>query len=171
MLSTVTTFFKDNYVAGCTDPWDPKVLRAAAGGHFHIPIKMDMIWSQHKEFLNPSDVVCLADSNTARETPIAARIPQHSYFDVKVKTSQSIAIVVGGETEGLSIDAFKLASKYNGLRLHIPLSNSIESLNSGCALSVVLFEIKRQLLTLERANTLKDNATPEEELKTAEYRI
>uniref|UniRef100_A0A1B6J9J2 tRNA/rRNA methyltransferase SpoU type domain-containing protein n=2 Tax=Homalodisca liturata TaxID=320908 RepID=A0A1B6J9J2_9HEMI len=131
---------------GCTDPWDSKVLRAAAGGHFHIPILMDMTWKEKEEFLHPSDLVFLADSNTEQKHPAGGKLPHHMYYDVDYASNSSIVVVIGGETEGLSYDAFSLAAHHKGSRVSIPMSNCVESLNSGCALSVILFEIKKQFL-------------------------
>lgn len=128
---------------GCTDPWDAKVLRSASGGHFHIPIRMDLIWSEEKDFLQPSDDVYLADSHSARGQ---YDLPLVSYHDANFSESESVAIIIGGETEGLSHEALRLGSQREGARLFIPLSNCMESLNSGCALSVILFEIKKQFL-------------------------
>jgi TrmH family RNA methyltransferase len=49
-------------------------------------------------------------------------------------------LIVGGEAEGASDDAIKLAT----LRVSIPLSRAVESLNAAIAASVILFEAKRQ---------------------------
>uniref|UniRef100_A0A1B6KI39 tRNA/rRNA methyltransferase SpoU type domain-containing protein n=1 Tax=Graphocephala atropunctata TaxID=36148 RepID=A0A1B6KI39_9HEMI len=152
---------------GCTDPWDSKVLRAAAGGHFHIPIVMDVTWKERQEFVHPSDRVYLADGNTEQKHPSVGKLPHHLYYDVDyVPPSSSVVVVIGGETEGLSYDAFTLAARHNGSRVSIPLSNCVESLNSGCALSVILFEIKKQFLSgarrsepeeLEKSKTSRSN--------------
>lgn len=74
-------------------------------------------------------------------------IPVVPYFAVDYVNQNSVILVIGGETEGLSINAFKLARDRYGVRLNVPLSNNIESLNSGTALGIIAFEIKRQFLT------------------------
>jgi hypothetical protein len=74
-------------------------------------------------------------------------IPVVPYFAVDYVNQVPVVLVVGGETEGLSIDAFRLARDRYGVRLNVPLSNHIESLNSGMALGIIAFEIKRQFLT------------------------
>uniref|UniRef100_A0A4W3I4X3 Uncharacterized protein n=1 Tax=Callorhinchus milii TaxID=7868 RepID=A0A4W3I4X3_CALMI len=56
------------------------------------------------------------------------------------------ALVIGGETHGLSLDALLLAGKTDGRRLYIPMSPSVDSLNSAMAASILLFEGRRQLL-------------------------
>jgi hypothetical protein len=74
-------------------------------------------------------------------------IPVVPYFAVDYVNQASVVLIIGGETEGLSINAFRLARDRYGVRLNVPLSNSIESLNSGMALGIIAFEIKRQFLT------------------------
>ncbi|PNF40844.1 hypothetical protein B7P43_G16004 [Cryptotermes secundus] len=76
-----------------------------------------------------------------------SNIPVVPYFAVDYVNQSSVILVIGGETEGLSINAFKLAHDRYGVRLNVPLSNNIESLNSGTALGIITFEIKRQFLT------------------------
>lgn len=68
------------------------------------------------------------------------------YFAVDYVNQAPVVLVIGGETEGLSIDAFRLARDRYGIRLNVPLSNNMESLNSGMALGIIAFEMKRQFL-------------------------
>ncbi|XP_072325939.1 rRNA methyltransferase 3A, mitochondrial [Scyliorhinus torazame] len=57
------------------------------------------------------------------------------------------AIVIGGETQGLSLEALLLAQKMRGQRLYIPMIPGVDSLNSAMAASILLFEGRRQLLS------------------------
>ncbi|XP_043468955.1 rRNA methyltransferase 3, mitochondrial [Leptopilina heterotoma] len=61
-------------------------------------------------------------------------------------TQDETVIIVGGETEGLSYSSLKIASDNGGCRVNVPLNNGVESLNSGMALGIIAFEIKRQFL-------------------------
>ncbi|KAE8624971.1 hypothetical protein XENTR_v10006111 [Xenopus tropicalis] len=71
-----------------------------------------------------------------------------SYFESWAQSP--CAIVIGGETHGLSIESLLLAEKSNGKRLYIPVVPDIDSLNSAMAASILLFEGKRQI-----ENTMK----------------
>ncbi|XP_064425038.1 rRNA methyltransferase 3A, mitochondrial isoform X2 [Latimeria chalumnae] len=55
------------------------------------------------------------------------------------------AVVIGGETHGLSLEAFQLAERAAGKRLLIPMVPGVESLNSAMAASILLFEGRKQL--------------------------
>ncbi|NXP27960.1 MRM3 methyltransferase, partial [Scytalopus superciliaris] len=57
-----------------------------------------------------------------------------------------VAVVIGGETHGLSADALQLAASSGGRRLVIPVVPGVDSLNAAIAAGIVLFEAKRQLL-------------------------
>ncbi|KAJ7428422.1 rRNA methyltransferase 3 [Pitangus sulphuratus] len=57
-----------------------------------------------------------------------------------------VAVVIGGETHGLSTDALHLAAGTGGRRLVIPVVPGVDSLNAAVAAAIVLFEGKRQLL-------------------------
>ncbi|XP_010188232.1 PREDICTED: RNA methyltransferase-like protein 1, partial [Mesitornis unicolor] len=61
-------------------------------------------------------------------------------------TQTPVAVVIGGETHGLSPDALHLAASTGGKRLVIPVVPGMDSLNSAIAAGIVLFEGKRQLL-------------------------
>lgn len=58
------------------------------------------------------------------------------------------ALVIGGETQGLSLEALQLAEKTDGRRLLVPMVAGVDSLNSAIAASILLFEGKRQLTIL-----------------------
>lgn len=73
-------------------------------------------------------------------------IPVVPYFAVDYTNQSSVVLVIGGETEGLSINAFRLARDRYGVRVNVPLSSNVESLNSGTALGIIVFEMKRQFL-------------------------
>ncbi|NXL32235.1 MRM3 methyltransferase, partial [Glaucidium brasilianum] len=57
-----------------------------------------------------------------------------------------VAVVIGGETQGLSGGALHLAASTGGTRLLIPVVPGVDSLNAAVAAGIVLFEGKRQLL-------------------------
>lgn len=60
-------------------------------------------------------------------------------------TGSHTAIVIGGETHGLSQEALQLAEETRGRRLLIPMVRGVDSLNAAMAASVLLFEGRRQL--------------------------
>jgi TrmH family RNA methyltransferase len=49
-------------------------------------------------------------------------------------------LIIGGEAEGASEKARKLATQ----KISIPMSGNVESLNAGVAGSVLMFEVVRQ---------------------------
>ena len=53
---------------------------------------------------------------------------------------QPLALIIGGEAEGASEEAQKLAVQ----KISIPMSGNVESLNAGVAGSVLMFEVLRQ---------------------------
>ncbi|XP_043574144.1 rRNA methyltransferase 3A, mitochondrial [Chiloscyllium plagiosum] len=69
---------------------------------------------------------------------------------------EQTAIVIGGETHGLSLEALLLAEKTGGQRLYIPMVPAVDSLNSAMAASVLLFEGRRQLLSMVPATNRTD---------------
>nr|XP_009944130.1 PREDICTED: RNA methyltransferase-like protein 1 [Opisthocomus hoazin] len=71
-------------------------------------------------------------------------LPAQYYYENWTRTP--VAVVIGGETHGLSPDALHLAASTGGKRLVIPVVPGVDSLNSAIAAGIVLFEGKRQLL-------------------------
>ncbi|XP_068271862.1 rRNA methyltransferase 3, mitochondrial [Nyctibius grandis] len=71
-------------------------------------------------------------------------LPAQYYYENWTQTP--VAVVIGGETHGVSPDALHLAASTGGKRLVIPVVPGVDSLNSAIAAGIVLFEGKRQLL-------------------------
>lgn len=65
------------------------------------------------------------------------------------------AVVVGGETQGLSLESVQLAEKTAGHRLYIPIVPDVDSLNSAMATSILLFEGRKQLLKVMQTSGRK----------------
>lgn len=107
-----------------TDAFAPKVLRAGMGAHFHLPIH-SLTWEEIKTRTNDMNVyIADMDGNSCWETDLG----------------KPLALVIGGEAEGASDEARRLA---NG-RISIPMARGVESLNAGVAGSVLMFEVVRQ---------------------------
>jgi TrmH family RNA methyltransferase len=107
-----------------TDPFAPKVLRSGMGAHFRLPIH-SISWSDLRDQFKDLQVY-LADMNGK------------SCWETDLR--QPLALIIGGEAEGASEEARKLATE----KISIPMSGDIESLNAGVAGSVLMFEVLRQ---------------------------
>lgn len=76
--------------------------------------------------------------------------PSSDYSGFRVGAGyQEVVVVVGGETEGVSGEAYRLAHLLGGSRLHIPLRNNVNSLNVISATSVIMFKVQQALLEME----------------------
>jgi TrmH family RNA methyltransferase len=109
-----------------TDAFAPKVVRAGMGAHFQLPIH-EMSWEEIGKVVRSKGLkVFLADMDgqPCWETDLR----------------QPIALVIGGEAEGVSESARKLADATIG----IPMAGNVESLNAGAAGAVLMFEVVRQ---------------------------
>ncbi|XP_076002527.1 rRNA methyltransferase 3A, mitochondrial [Genypterus blacodes] len=196
---------------GCVDAWEPKVLRAAMGAHFCLPIYPSLGWAEIEDHLPKPVTVHVADhcSRPDRAADAAgARVDEShrpsgkaaDYGWVSTRTEKSknryedydsgsdsdsdsdsdsederasrpqvgrrlyhetwaqspSALVIGGETHGLSEDAMQLAGKTAGQRLYIPVVPEVDSLNSAMAASVLLFEGRKQLLKVMETSGKKE---------------
>ena len=112
---------------GTTDPWAPKVLRAAMGAHFHLPLQ-NLSWEELSTLAQGAGLrIYLADtSGGIAYTQADFRSP--------------LALIVGGEAEGASPPALALADE----QVRIPMPGGSESLNAAAAAAILLFEAVRQ---------------------------
>lgn len=84
------------------------------------------------------------DDPTELEKYEVLAFPCYLYSSIKFP-KENIVLYVGGETHGVDARAVKLACDYGGKKVKIPLENNMESLNSCFAMTIILYEIKRQL--------------------------
>lgn len=111
-----------------TDAFAPKVVRAGMGAHFRLPIH-SMSWNEIRaqfSATHPRLNIYLADMDG------------QSCWETDFRTP--LALIVGGEAEGASEQARKLANAF----VKIPMAGKTESLNAAVAGSVLMFEVMRQ---------------------------
>ena len=111
----------------CADLFNPKVIRAAAGAHFRIPIHK-LNWNKISDLLVNKNVY-LADSSEGKD-----------YTSINSFCSPW-ALIVSNEAHGPCESAKKIAHE----RLRISLANELDSLNVAIAASIILFEASRQM--------------------------
>jgi len=114
-------------VRGSADVYSPKVVRAAMGAHFHLPLEADVGWAEVEQLLAGAAHTYAADA--------AAAMPYYA-----ADWRQPSALIVGNEANGISAAGLALATS----RISIPMAGRSESLNAAVAGSVILFEALRQ---------------------------
>jgi len=77
---------------------------------------------------------------------LISQLPIKPYYALDF-TEREIVLVIGGETEGISLESCKLLRARNCTRVNVPLTNGVDSLNVGVAVGIVTFEMKRQFVT------------------------
>ncbi|MCJ7432151.1 MAG: RNA methyltransferase [Anaerolineales bacterium] len=109
-----------------TDAFAPKVVRSGMGAHFRVPIH-SMTWDEIEQVGKLAGLqVFLADMNGK------------PCWDTDLR--QPLALIVGGEAEGASESAHRLAT----MSISISMPGNAESLNAAVAGSVLMFEVERQ---------------------------
>jgi TrmH family RNA methyltransferase len=101
------------------DPWSPKVVRAAAGGHFRTSISVG----------RPDDVFTIA-------TVVAGGVPLTDLSHV-LPSDEPVCLLVGNEAHGLAADMVESAD----LSVSIPMVGGIESLNAAVAGAICMYEL------------------------------
>lgn len=111
--------------SGTVDAYNPKVVRAAMGAHFHLPIVTESPGSIRRRLQDLA--IWVADPHRGR--PV-----------YQLDARQPVALVVGGEARGPA-DAWR---SDDIVVVTIPTVPEAESLNTAAAAAVLLFEIRRQ---------------------------
>ena len=110
---------------GCADPWSPKVLRAAMGGHFSLRIGASR---------NP-----IADLERFTGK-VACAVPRGGVPIANADLKGPVLWILGSEAEGVRGD---LATRAD-LRVTIPMPGSVESLNVGAAAAICFYEASKR---------------------------
>lgn len=77
---------------------------------------------------------------------LISQLPVVPYYALDY-TKKEMVLVIGGETGGVSLQSCNLLRAKNCTRVHVPLTNGIDSLNTSIATGIVAFEIKKQFIT------------------------
>lgn len=112
---------------GCADIYSPKVVRAAMGAHFSLPLRGDLSWDEL--------VVELLDAPLVYAASAEASMPYYA-----ADWRQPATLIIGSETHGVSPEGLGMATHH----IAIPMVGRAESLNAGVAGSIILFEALRQ---------------------------
>lgn len=110
------------------DIWNPKVLRATMGSVFHLPVWAEADLASGAQWLRQQGITVIAAATRQGISCLEANL------------RRPVAIVMGGEAEGLSDEDIQLADEL----VRIPMPGRAESLNVATAAAVLLFEAVRQ---------------------------
>jgi len=114
-------------IKGTSDLYAPKVVRAAAGSLFRVPVL----------FINDEkEVVRLVKSHGFKL--VATCFDTKDYY-CDVDLSNRIALIIGNEGNGIS----RVLIESSDCRVKIPMSGNIDSLNAAVAAGILMYESVR----------------------------
>jgi TrmH family RNA methyltransferase len=133
ILRSAAAFGVDSVVigSGSADPWSPKVLRAAMGGHF---------------FLRIAEVSNLAPKMSEFSGLKVCTVPQGGKSLAQLDLTGPVAWIFGSEGGGISASLQESAD----VHVQIPMPGGTESLNVAAAAAICFYERSRQLARVER---------------------
>ena len=118
MIRTAAAFGLDiGVMAGAVDPWSPKVLRAASGGHFQ------------------TGVGSIADLEAIQAIKVATVLTSGS--SPRTLPAGRLAVLIGSEAHGLPAEVVDTAD----FRVTIPMAGPTESLNAAAAAAILAYEV------------------------------
>lgn len=117
----------------CVDIYNPKVVRAAMGAHFRLPVYPDCDWPAIGQELRQAGMEQSRVFAAEAEAEIA-------YYTVD--WTQAATLIVSNEAHGLSTQARRFVE--HGTLISIPMSGGADSLNAAIASAIILFEAARQ---------------------------
>lgn len=113
---------------GTADVYSPKIVRAAAGSLFRLPILMGDTPGQVVRMLkrHGKNIICTA--------PASGRF----YYDIELK--ENAAVVIGNEGNGVCEEFMN----HSDLLVGIPMEGTVESLNAAVSAGILMYETVRQ---------------------------
>jgi TrmH family RNA methyltransferase len=118
MIRTAAAFGLDvGVMAGSVDPWSPKVLRAASGGHFQTGIGS------------------IEDLGALQAIKVATVLKGGS--SPRSLPAGRLALLIGSEAHGLPDEVVDIAD----VRVTIPMAGPTESLNAAAAAAILAYEV------------------------------
>lgn len=118
MIRTAAAFGLDvGVMAGAVDPWSPKVLRAASGGHFQTSVGSI-------EELGALQAIKVATVLSGGSSP-------------RTLPPGRLALFIGSEAHGLPDEVVNNAD----VRVTIPMAGATESLNAAAAAAILAYEV------------------------------
>jgi tRNA G18 (ribose-2'-O)-methylase SpoU len=131
---------------GSVDPWDTKTIRGSCGSVFHLPINQTDWNSIHDSMSdNKNILVLIADHNVKRYE--WKKVMDYDKIPAELVEDKEIFLIIGGENQGISSEAFEFAKHHDYRIINIPIQKDINSLNVSTALGIILFELRRMLRT------------------------
>ena len=109
---------------GCTDVYAPKVVRAAAGSLFRMPI------------LQENDIAEATDRLHALQRNIAVTSLEAEQYYQDADLGENVALVIGNEGRGVRQEFLDIAD----IKINIPMAGSIESLNAAVAAGILMYQ-------------------------------
>tara|TARA_E500000178_G_scaffold356715_1_gene437817 strand:- start:6530 stop:7366 length:837 start_codon:yes stop_codon:yes gene_type:complete len=116
----------------CVDPWSPKVIRAASGGHLFIRIRVVETIEQLLTFSKKRSFPIIAASTSGKT---------NNFYHTEFSSNSNIILAFGSEGNGLP---HKLLKNSLVQKICIPHRRELASINVSSALAVVMFELHRR---------------------------
>ena len=111
-------------MAGWTDAYAPKVVRAAAGSLLRMPI------------LQENDIAETAGRLQALHRKIAVTSLEEAQDYRDADLGENVALVIGNEGRGVRQEFLDIAD----IKIRIPMAGSIESLNAAVAAGILMYQ-------------------------------
>ena len=109
---------------GTADIFSPKVIRAATGSVFRVPIILAENCRELVKLVSELHLKIVATSLKAKD------------FYHNVNLTEGIALVIGNEGNGISDELVDIAD----IKIKIPMEGNIESLNASVAAGILMYE-------------------------------
>lgn len=119
---------------GTTDPYSPKVMRAAMGAHFRIPIRT----------MDTQDIYSFCKEQNGLELSILLTDAACSQASWEADLTKPVCILVGSEANGVCAEMREIVDECTS----IPIGTNMESFNAAVSASILMYEMTRQRKTI-----------------------